>query len=224
MNNKVKSSFKKTESGWSYLEHSPVEVNSFSPDFLIFHGYGAGAKDLAFLRDLCPEARWFFPNAFLNYKGIPSWFDGDTEEYIQSLQKNQPLGGKPFQTNGDIYKLIEELSVQSEKLILGGFSQGAFLSASLALRGFVPKALILLSGGMTPEKTVSSKESALSSSRPFFQSHGRFDNILPFVSGENLFHILSGKGWKGEFHSFDGGHEAPPEVLEKLKSWLLRLF
>ena len=201
----------------------PDEVNKSSPDFLIFHGYGAGAEDLVFLQALYPEARWFFPNAFLNRKGIPSWFNGDTEEYIQNLQKNQP-DGQPFQTNGDIDKLIEELSLQRKNLILGGFSQGAFLSASLALRGFIPKALILLSGGMTPEKQTAQKEKALSVSHPFFQSHGRFDNILPFVSGENLFHILSDKGWEGEFHSFNGEHEVPPEILEKLKDWLIRLF
>ena len=217
-------SFKKTKSGWKYLEHSPAEINRFTPNFLIFHGYGAGAEDLVFLQELCPEARWFFPNAFLNYKGILSWFDGDTEEYIQSLQKNQPLEDEPFQTNGDVDKLIEELSIHSENLILGGFSQGAFLSAFLALECLTPKALILLSGGMTPKKRVSQKEASISVSRPFFQSHGRFDNILPFVSGENLFHILSDRGWKGEFHSFDGGHEVPPEILKKLKGWLTQFF
>ena len=128
-----------------------------------------------------------------------------------------------FKPMGDVDKLIKELSIQSESLILGGFSQGAFLSASLALRGFIPKALILLSGGITPEKRVSQKEMSLSVSCPFFQSHGRFDNILPFMSGENLFHMLSYRGWKGEFHSFDGGHEIPSEVLGKLKDWLSRI-
>ena len=221
----MKVSFKKTKSGWKYLEYSPDGVSRSAPNFLIFHGYGAGAEDLVFLQALYPKARWFFPNAFLNRKGIPSWFNGDTEEYIQSLQKNQPLGdGQPFQTNGDVAELIEELSPQRENLILGGFSQGAFLSASLALGGFIPKALILLSGGITPEKRASPKESALSVSRPFFQSHGRFDSILPFVSGENLFHGLSNRGWKGKLHSFDGGHEIPPEVLNKLKEWFNRLF
>lgn len=219
----MKVSFKKTESGWKYLEYSPVEVSNSFPDFLIFHGYGAGAEDLIFLRELCPGARWFFPNAFLNRKGIPSWFNGDTEEYIQNLQKNQP-DDQPFQTNGDVAELIEELSLQPENLILGGFSQGAFLSASLTLRGFIPKALIFLSGGITPEKRTVQKETVLSVSRPFFQSHGHFDAILPFVSGENLFHTLSDRGWKGEFHSFDGGHEIPPEVLGKLKDWLIQLF
>ena len=83
------------------MELVPSEVGRSCPNFLIFHGYGADAEDLLFLQALYPKARWFFPTAFLNHKGIPSWFNGDTEEYIQSLQKNQILeDGQPFQTNG----------------------------------------------------------------------------------------------------------------------------
>ena len=221
----MKNSFKKTESGWRYLEYSPVEISKSSPDFLIFHGYGAGAGDLVFLQTLYPKARWFFPNAFLNKKDIPSWFYGDTEEYIQHLQNNELMENvPPSHPNGDIGKLIEELPIQSENLILGGFSQGAFLSAFLTLEHFIPRALILLSGGMLLEKKVSQKKASASMSRPFFQSHGRFDDILPLVSGDNLFHILTDRGWQGDFHSFDGGHEVPPEILKKLKDWLIRLF
>ena len=212
---------KKTESGWKYLEHSSSEIKKSAPDFLIFHGYGAGVEDLVFLQSLYPEGRWFFPNAFLNQKGIPSWFDRDPEKYIQDLQNNQPSEEERLiRSNGDIGKLIEELPIQKENLILGGFSQGAFLSSFLALRSFTPKALILLSGGMAPGRKSSPKDISLPVPRPFFQSHGQFDEILPLASGKNLFHVLSDKGWKGEFHPFAGGHEIPPEILQKLKNWI----
>ena len=218
----MNNSLKRTESGWKYLEYSPAEIKKSTPDFLIFHGYGATAGDLVFLQSFYPEGRWFFPNAFLSEKGIPSWFDRDPEKYIQDLQNNRPSEEERFtQTNGDIGKLIEELSVQKENLILGGFSQGAFLSAFLALRYFTPKALILLSGGMAPEREISPTDISLSVPHSFFQSHGQFDEILPLASGKNLFRILSNKGWKGEFHPFAGGHEVPPEILQKLKDWIL---
>ena len=236
-----------TKSGWKCLKHTPSESKTALRDFLIFHGYGAGAEDLVFLQSLYPPGRWFFPNAFLNSKGVPSWFRGDTEAYIQSLQSNQPIENPFFQTNGDVLQLIEELELQPERLIMGGFSQGALLSALLFLRHFTPKALILLSGGMAPEKDVSLKDgppaerkdqrgkvangplkanSPLKKDSSFpclFQSHGLFDDILPFISGKNLFNTLTARGCRGEFHSFPGGHEVPPEILEKLKNWLNRL-
>lgn len=203
------------------MEYSPSEIKKSTPDFLIFHGYGATAGDLVFLQNLYPEGRWFFPNALLNGKGIPSWFDRDPEKYIQDLQNNQPSKEERFtQTNGNIGKLIEELPIQRENLILGGFSQGAFLSAFLALKRFTPKALILLSGGMTPGRKVSPTDISLSVPRPFFQSHGHFDEILPLTVGKNLFHVLSDQGWQGEFHPFNGGHEIAPEILQKLKNWI----
>ena len=84
----MKASFKETKSGWKYLECLPAEASGTSTDFLIFHGYGAGAEDLVFLQALFPNARWFFPNAFLNQKKIPSWFNGDTEEYKNLISRS----------------------------------------------------------------------------------------------------------------------------------------
>ncbi|EPP32920.1 phospholipase/Carboxylesterase family protein [Chlamydia psittaci 84-8471/1] len=51
---------------------------------------------------------------------------------------------------------------------------------------------------------------------PFIQSHGYQDTILPYYHGERLNQLLSSR-LHGEFISFNGGHEIPAVVLQKMQ-------
>jgi phospholipase/carboxylesterase len=53
-----------------------------------------------------------------------------------------------------------------------------------------------------------------------FQSHGRYDVVLPFAMGTWLQELFQTSGWTGELLEFPGGHEIPYEVLEALGEFL----
>ena len=203
---------KESKQGFKYLELTSSE--NPCQDFLIFHGYGADCFDLKFLQTLHPKGRWIFPQAPLDQNQVPSWFplpqQNDQEDFKTTF----------FKRKKEMLSFIEELFFKKENLILGGFSQGAMLSSALCLMDFKPKALFALSGGMLFEKVFSFPNPA----PPFFQSHGRRDPILSFLSAKTLFQILSENQSEGEFYAFEGGHEVPPEVIQKLEIFLKKFY
>ena len=113
-----------------------------------------------------------------------------------------------------------QLSVPLERIVLGGFSQGAMLSVDTALHRDAPVAgLILMSGTLTAEsiwKPLFAKLAGV----PVVQSHGRHDMLLPYAIAETLRDRLVAAGAKMDFHSFLGGHEIPPPVLSAVKKFL----
>jgi phospholipase/carboxylesterase len=112
--------------------------------------------------------------------------------------------------------LQEKLGVASERVILGGFSQGAMLATDVVLRDNRPFAgLAILSGTLIAKD----EWSALMPARrglPVVQSHGRADPILPFSAAERLHGMLETAGLQAEFVPFNGGHAIPPPALERL--------
>ncbi|MGZ3723245.1 MAG: alpha/beta hydrolase, partial [Bdellovibrionales bacterium] len=117
-----------------------------------------------------------------------------------------------------VYDMIFNLN--SEKLVLGGFSQGAMVSTEVALNN--PDdvhGLILLSGALLDQANWSKKASALKG-KPFIQSHGAQDPVIPLAAAQKLYDLLKTGGMEGPFINFSGGHEIPLPVLQKTKSFI----
>jgi phospholipase/carboxylesterase len=110
----------------------------------------------------------------------------------------------------------EKLSAPRERIVLGGFSQGAMLACDVTLRAERPPAgLVLMSGAPVSEtewRSLAEKRAGLR----VLQSHGRADPILPFAGGEYLCELLRSGGLEVEWIPFGGGHGIPDGVLERL--------
>jgi phospholipase/carboxylesterase len=103
-----------------------------------------------------------------------------------------------------------------ERVVLGGFSQGAMLATDVTLRAERPPAgLVILSGApicADDWKALAPRRSGL----PVLQSHGRSDPILPYAGAEWLRDILEGSRLSVQFIASNGGHGIPSAVLERL--------
>lgn len=197
--------------------HGPYTV-------ILLHGFGADAGDLYPLAkqlSLPQVGRWVFPNGRLPAAGAPTgraWFPIDMAAYERAMQSgdfrdfsNIPDGiGRARKS---LAGLIQSLGVEPEKIILGGFSQGAMASTHYILNTKQTFAgLAILSGtflGTNEWLELAKAREPIS----FFQSHGKQDAVLPFSAAEKLYQILSKAGWSGDFIPFHGGHEIPPQVL-----------
>jgi phospholipase/carboxylesterase len=108
------------------------------------------------------------------------------------------------------------------RAVLGGFSQGAMLTTDVTLRlEEAPAGLCILSGTLISEpewRRLAPARAGL----PVFQSHGRYDTLLPFDSAEALRELLVGAGLAVEFHPFDDQHTIPFELLAPLAEYLAR--
>lgn len=212
--------------------------NDDAPWVILFHGYGADAADLAPLSQelsLSKDCNWLFPEGFLevpigwNYSG-KAWWPVNMEE----LQKAQLTGvtrdlsqGTPHGMDKAMEKvkvLFQQLKVPWNKIILGGFSQGAMLATELYLSApETPLGLIILSGTcLHSEKWREQAKQRVG--KVFFQSHGEQDQILSIKGAQKLETILTQSGMKGRLIRFSGGHEIPPKVLQEMAKYIeLRL-
>lgn len=211
------------------------------PAVVLCHGFGAPGTDLVGLSDTvsAPDAtRFIFPEApFALDDAIGpqshvgrAWWPIDMMELqlalmsgkLDALARNVPEGLKFARDS--LLEFLDDLRdahhVDSERLVLGGFSQGAMLACDLALRDPRPLAgLVLLSGCLIAE----AEWRPLMGSRaglPLLQSHGRQDPILPFELAERLHAQLEQAGVKGPFVAFNGGHGVHPVVLTALTEFL----
>ena len=121
--------------------------------------------------------------------------------------------------------LTAEHGVAREKLVIGGFSQGAMLTTDVALRAGSPFAgLVILSGSFLCADAWKPLMAERGAKLRVVQSHGRRDPILPFAAAELLNEALVSSGAQAELVAHDGGHEIPPPALlamrASLEKWL----
>jgi phospholipase/carboxylesterase len=194
--------------------------------FVLLHGFGADANDLFPLADyLDPQVEWTFivPNAPLEVPIGPGWTGRgwfpisvrELETGVDFTQVRPPGMDQSSQSVGD---LIFELN--AEKLVLGGFSQGAMIATEVAMNNASDvHGLVLYSATMLDEKGWTKKAANLAG-KPFIQSHGTSDQVLPIAPAQRLFELLKNAGAVGQFIGFPGAHEIPMAVLKKTQEFL----
>jgi phospholipase/carboxylesterase len=117
-------------------------------------------------------------------------------------------------------QLERELSVTSEQVMLGGFSQGSMLACDVVLRTTQPFAgLALLSSTLV----CAEEWQPLMAARrglPVFQSHGMHDMVLPYERALAQRELLQAAGLDLTWLPFKGGHELPGNVLGALGAFI----
>lgn len=216
------------KSGLKYLFNAG---NPDQPTVVLLHGYGANAQDLYSISDLRfikeLDLNWLFldgpliPPELAAFGGR-AWFDVNISHFqtlIQEGRFKEFYSREPENINFLHDKLtlfIESMRLEPKDFYIGGFSQGAMVATDfLYAKKIKPKGLIHLSG------TVIRQNLWMSGSLediPIFQSHGKFDPVLP-VQGAQHFRSIS-KSKKHHLEIFQGGHEIPIDILLKLKDFL----
>jgi phospholipase/carboxylesterase len=201
---------------------------------ILLHGFGANARDLVPLSaalDPLEPVDWYFPEAPLLLGRGPAgpsraWFPKDprelerayTERYFTDLPALNPSGLR--ESVDAVVELISSLGVDPDRLIVGGFSQGAIVALWSAFRlARAPRGAILFSGSLVAEE----ESRRLARSRdpiPFVQTHGKSDPILPFQDAKRLYTMLSEAGHPGRFVEFTGAHQIPEVAITAAKTFV----
>lgn len=210
------------------------------PVVVFLHGFGAPGEDLVPLGPALglPRAvRFVFPAAPLTLDGVGmyggrAWWMIDMERLqhaimtgrARDLTSEVPEGLAPAREQ--VLALLDDVELKlgapSDRVVLGGFSQGAMLSCDVALRSDrALKGLVLLSGTFLCEhewhpRLAGGTRRGLRA----FQSHGVLDPLLPFELAERLRDALVEAGVDLEWVAFRGGHEIPSAALAKLQTFL----
>lgn len=204
-----------------------VDKTSSSYLALFLHGYGANAQDLSSFQSLSAHCRWVFPNGLVKLEAPYSDFGGRAWFPLKINDSNNQL----LPDENSIYyfekslrqmlDFVKSFNMRADKIILGGFSQGAIMALNMALRMKPPpRALVFMSGALFPALILEKEKPSFSNAGLFFQCHGTSDPLLPYSASKEVFRFLKDLKWQGSFLSFEGGHEIPPIVLENIQKFI----
>jgi phospholipase/carboxylesterase len=213
------------------LEYEQTQTGA-APQYCVIwlHGLGADGHDFAPIvpqLNLPPASaiRFIFPHAPTQPVTINggyvmrAWYDivaadlrarQDKDGIVQSAQK--------------IMELMEDQQrqgIDTQNIILAGFSQGAALALHLGLRSGIKFAGIMALSGYLPlaeEMPVAPADPATQS--PIFMAHGVYDPIVPLEAGTESRQRLESLGYLIDWHEYPMEHSVCAEEIADISRWL----
>ena len=191
--------------------HTRGRGGSGDPVVILLHGYRAPAKDMLPLGERVlklgsmQNARVIAPEGILSFgNGRHAWFD-NPQELAESRRQVSAL----------IDDLVDE-GTPANRIVLGGFSQGAMLAVDVGLR-HRPRifGVAMLAGGYIRDVDWKPVLTDLGDTR-FLVAHGRQDRVLPFWAAREIASKLTAAGAPVTWIPFDGGHEIPADVRREV--------
>ena len=227
-----------------------VKPSKSDPSVLVVlcHGYGAPGTDLVSLYeeildglpDGSEKPAFLFPEApiDLSDQGMHharAWWPLNMAKMMQMSAMNSFDEMRTVVPEGldearqALCQCVAECCSQqkwlNQKIILGGFSQGAMLAVDTAVRGTVEGVvgLLIYSGALICESQWLDCVSKKPLNLPLVQSHGTQDQILPISTGRWLHQFLTKAGCQGSLAEFSGPHTIPANALKKTSELLSKL-
>jgi phospholipase/carboxylesterase len=197
---------------------------------VLLHGWGAPGDDLVPLAHelAAPRTRFFVPAAPLaEVGGGRAWWHLDPADRPAHAWSDQEAAShqphrQVLAVRAAIQQLLRDIRSRHrpDRLVLGGFSQGAMLSLDVALAAEPPVDRVFALSGVLLSDSLQALKAFRQAKPPVFISHGRQDPVLNFQGGQKAKELLERHGFAVEFHPFDGGHEIPPPVVAALRAFL----
>jgi len=204
---------------------------------VLCHGFGAPATDLvdlAFSLDAPAQTRFVFPAAPLPVPMLGpdarAWWPVDLAHldaavasgHLDELCASDPPGLADARAAlaRALEALRERYRIGDGSLVVGGFSQGAILSADVAFRAALPLGGLVILSGMLFAREAWRAGMRLRRGLRVVQAHGTADPILPYQGAERLRDELRSAGLDLTWVTFPGGHGIGPGALEAVAGLL----
>ena len=180
----------------------PQSANAPVPLLMFLHGATQSADDMAWYLEKAPDETGV---AILAPNSRDTTWDAINDGFGTDVQF----------INDALERTFKTVAIDPERIILGGFSDGATYAISLGLiNGDFCKRVVAFSPGFVVEGTPQGRPQ-------FFISHGTRDHILPIDRcGRRIARDLQSRGYEVTFREFDGDHEIPNEVLADALQWI----
>jgi len=181
---------------------------------VLFHGRGADQYDLLPLLDAldperrlsgyCPRGPLSLPPGGAHWYAVPRVGYPDPATFAQGYAAASGF--------------VDELP--HERIVLGGFSQGAVMALSVGLGVGRPRpAAVIGFSGFVP--VVEGWD--LDAERPFppiALAHGTYDSVIPVEFGRRSRDLLVAAGATVDYHESPLDHAIDPHVVAELQRWL----
>jgi predicted esterase len=190
-----------------------TKLEDASAVMILLHGRGADAQDilslstylaqpgLAFLAPQAADFAWY-PNRF-----------------IAPIEQNEPYLSSALSLIGEIIKNMEAQGISSEKIFIGGFSQGACLASEYVIRN--PRryaGLLAFSGGYIGPMNMDRQPQGDLSGTPAFLGCSDVDPHIPLQRVQETTALLKKMGAEVTEKIYPGmGHTINDDEIEHAK-------
>ncbi|MGM3305026.1 alpha/beta hydrolase [Anabaena sp. WFMT] len=199
-----------------FIKFSPKIEPAPTALIVTLHGWGANAQDVEGLVPYInlPDYEFLLPNAPYPYPHSPTgraWYDLRDENMYAGLIESRQLLIDWLQS------LESNTGVPLSRTILSGFSQGGAMTLDVGLT--LPLAgLVVMSGYLHPGVETLNKTSF----PPTLIMHGRQDQVVPLEAAIKAREVAQSLGVEVEYHEFDMGHEINLQMLEVLRTFVIK--
>lgn len=188
-----------------------------SPGLLLLHGRGADEADLMGLAAaLDPRLTVISARAPFRLGYGFAWYGmaqvGNPEE--------ETLRASLRELREFVEGAVPAYKLDPGRLFVMGFSQGAVMSAALALT--VPERVrgVVMHSGYVPVESGLEFRLEEARGKPFFVAHGMYDEVIPVRLGRHARDFLSEIGAEVTYQEYPIGHSISEESLDDLSEWL----
>lgn len=205
-----------------YAVQEPAETYA-APAALVIaaHGYGQACK--SFIRRFRP---WCAHNVLVVAPQGPSqfyWKHDDTPRvgfsWMTSYMRENTIEELMAYMGRLLEVLAQRYTFDSSRVFTLGFSQGSALAFRLAASDNLKTAGAIACGGDLPPDVAE----RLADLEPFpvLLVHGKDDQSMSFAKAQEGEHMLRDHDFPVETLYFEGGHDIPPDILERVLQWML---
>ncbi|MDH3746740.1 MAG: alpha/beta hydrolase [Gammaproteobacteria bacterium] len=202
------------------------------------HGLGADGHDF---EPIVPELklpvslplRFVFPHAPVRPVTVNggmqmrAWYD------IVSLDSDGPADEDGIRDSSAILDSLvareQARGVDTENIVLAGFSQGGAVVLHNALRSASKFAGLMALSTYLPlperiETEVVANPRAGDTPLRIFMAHGTFDPMVPYQGGRHAAERLEQLGYTVEWHEYPMAHAVCPQEISDIRQWLLSVY
>jgi phospholipase/carboxylesterase len=187
------------------------------PGLLLLHGRGADEADLMGLEGAL-DPRFTIVSARAPFRLGPGFAWYGMSKVGQP--DNDTLHASVEEVREFIAGLPEAHGIDSQQLYLLGFSQGAVMSAAMAL--MVPTKVrgAVLHSGYVPVSSGLDFRVEEAERKPFFVAHGKYDDVIPVTYGRDAQEYLESIHADVTYREYPIGHGISEESLYDVSEWL----
>ncbi|ESP05306.1 hypothetical protein LOTGIDRAFT_152136 [Lottia gigantea] len=208
----------------------PVIIQPKGPhkaSLIFLHGLGdtgngwsdvLASLDLKNLKIICPTAP-IRPVSLNAGMPMPAWFD------IKGLSPDSPEDEDGIkQASAKLLAMVteeEKSGIPSERIAVGGFSQGGAVALHTAYSTNRPLgALLIFSAWMPLYKKMVAANEQNNKNTPILQCHGTNDPVVPVKWGQMTSQYIASFSTKHQFKTYPMMHSSHPQELADARSFL----
>lgn len=188
-----------------------------TPCLLLLHGRGADEEDLMGL-EAALDPRLIVVSARAPFRLGPGF------AWYGMAEVGSPDEDTLYTSLHELREFVDGLptayGIDPQRLFLLGFSQGAIMSASLALTAPNKVKGVVMHSGYVPADSGLDVVSGGIEGKPFFVAHGIYDEVIPAIYGRQSEAYLSSQKARLVYREYPMGHSISEESLYDLSEWL----